>query len=355
MSAIFFGVGIAIVLITANFFALPADTNRSVLNLLAGCGLVAAAVQIYFPWNRVHRNLLVANTLGTTLLVAFLVANSGGAHSPFTSYYFMIAVFAALYYGRGLAIVVGLVVAGLSLLPLLGTAEPVAVTQLLLTAPIYFSIAITGQFMATELTRQRHEHAVLTNELIRASESHALALESARTDALTSLRNRAALGEELQSLVVQYQSTQRPFSLLFLDIDHFKQLNDRHGHACGDDVLRQVALLIKNHSRSSDIAARYGGEEFVILLPGASEDTALRLGERLRSAVEQHRFWTPQTANRLAITISIGVAACPRDGINADDLLNHADASMYAAKRGGRNQVRWLRGISSVAKSRESA
>jgi len=155
--------------------------------------------------------------------------------------------------------------------------------------------------------------------------------------------NRNGLEDRIDQLLGDHHHSAAPFSLAFLDIDHFNDLNDRYGQACGDDVLRQIALLMQNQSRSSDIIARYGGDEFVILLPQATADVALRLGERLRLAVEHYRFWTPQTSTRLAITISLGIAGCPEDGTDTAILLQHADASLQLAKRAGRNQVRWLR------------
>jgi diguanylate cyclase (GGDEF)-like protein len=196
--------------------------------------------------------------------------------------------------------------------------------------------------MAQELARQQAQRASLATQLEQASESHALAVEAARTDPLTQLRNRAALAADMAQLIGQNGGAARSFSLLFLDIDHFKEINDRHGHSCGDDVLRQVATLLRTHLRQSDIASRYGGDEFVVLLPGASAETAMRLAERLRSTVEQHRFWSPESTTRLAVTVSVGAAAFPEDGATMDDLILHADASMYTAKRAGRNQTRWL-------------
>jgi two-component system cell cycle response regulator len=253
----------------------------------------------------------------------------------------MITVFAALYYERTLAVTIGVIIAVVSLAPIFTTPPTGDGAHLLIEAPIHLGLAYIGQLMVGELIRHRRAHAELADELARASESQAIVIEAARTDPLTKLRNRSALNDEMQRLVEQHHTLGVPFSMLFLDIDHFKQINDRCGHICGDDILRQVAMLIRTQCRSTDVTARYGGEEFVMLLPGASGEVALKLGERVRAAVEQHRFWTPRSTTRLAITVSVGIAACPVNGTTADELLAHADAGMYSAKRAGRNQVRW--------------
>jgi two-component system cell cycle response regulator len=130
-----------------------------------------------------------------------------------------------------------------------------------------------------------------------------------------------------------------------IDVDHFTSVNDRYGHAAGDEVLRQLARCIGSEVRGSDIAARYGGEELVILLPGTGLPAGFLLAERIRAAVAAEPFELAGAATRLAVTVSIGVAehAATADGadlkVAAERLLALADLALYEAKAGGRNAV----------------
>lgn len=152
-------------------------------------------------------------------------------------------------------------------------------------------------------------------------------------DFLTGVGNRRALDGKLEA----YASERRPHlesSLLLLDLDHFKQVNDRHGHAVGDKVLIRLCELMRNHTRSSDQIFRYGGEEFAIIATGAGLSAASRLADGLRAAVAEEPF-----IDGHPITVSIGVAAMDKSGAPADWLMR-ADKMLYAAKLAGRNAVR---------------
>lgn len=159
-----------------------------------------------------------------------------------------------------------------------------------------------------------------------------LHLEAGR-DFLTGVGNRRALDSKLAA----YAAERRPMPeacLLLLDLDHFKQVNDRHGHAAGDQVLRRLCDVLRHHTRATDELFRYGGEEFAIIANGAGLRAAGKLAETLRSAVSAAPLLDGQT-----ITASIGVAPMPRGG-TATAWLEQADRMLYAAKEGGRNAVR---------------
>ncbi|WP_029214839.1 bifunctional diguanylate cyclase/phosphohydrolase [Kallotenue papyrolyticum] len=158
----------------------------------------------------------------------------------------------------------------------------------------------------------------------------------ATVDPLTGLANHRAIVWQLDSELERARRWQQPFALLFLDLDHFKALNDSGGHALGDDTLREFGAVARASLRSFDVLGRWGGEEFVALLPQTGLDDALRLAEGLRAAVAAHRF----TEAGIHLTCSIGLALYPDDGLERDTLLERADRAMYAAKRLGRNQVR---------------
>ena len=158
----------------------------------------------------------------------------------------------------------------------------------------------------------------------------------AATDALTGQGNRRALDELLTEQVTIAGKTGQVFSVLMLDIDFFKNINDTYGHIIGDDALRAFAQRVREHLRQGDVCARFGGEEFVVVLPRTTLQTALEVAERLRMGVEKSPLLTTPL---VAVTVSIGAAALIPNQ-TAQDLLNASDAAVYAAKRGGRNQVR---------------
>ncbi|MDQ0469022.1 GGDEF domain-containing protein [Labrys wisconsinensis] len=159
------------------------------------------------------------------------------------------------------------------------------------------------------------------------------------TDPLTSLSNRKAFDATLAGCIATARATGEPLSLLITDIDHFKRFNDNFGHLTGDQVLRLVALAVKQGIKGCDLAARYGGEEFAVILPGASLHAAVTAAEQIRRTVMSKELVKRSTGETLGrITISIGVATFqPTD--SSASLIDRADACLYAAKRGGRNRV----------------
>lgn len=158
-----------------------------------------------------------------------------------------------------------------------------------------------------------------------------------QTDGLTGLYRRGDFDERLAREVTRAQTFKTTFGLMLLDIDHFKQLNDRYGHQFGDQVLRRVGELLGASVYDTDFVARYGGEEFVVVLPRAEPAGALRKAEAIRQALEAERF--PRGFETVRVTVSIGVAHFPRDAQSGEELLGRADAAMYAAKSQGRNRV----------------
>ncbi len=163
-------------------------------------------------------------------------------------------------------------------------------------------------------------------------------LESIATiDSLTGVLNRRGLEDAALKMQDICKRINLSMAVLLIDIDHFKKVNDQHGHLCGDDVLRHLAKEIANILRSSDVLGRYGGEEFCAFLPNTTESDALGLAERIRAGVEA----SPLKLNHGAIkaTVSIGVADSVRAGYDFKGLVATADSAMYGAKNGGRNRV----------------
>ncbi len=157
------------------------------------------------------------------------------------------------------------------------------------------------------------------------------------TDGLTGLYNRTHLMQTLANEVARARRHTHPFSILMIDIDHFKIYNDSFGHLAGDAVLRKLASIFTKSIRSVEYAARYGGEEFLIMLPETETDGALEAAERIRIRVAQQTF--DGGNERGGITVSIGVAGFPEHGTIPESIIASADAAMYQAKRDGRNRV----------------
>jgi len=158
-------------------------------------------------------------------------------------------------------------------------------------------------------------------------------------DRMTGLFNRGHFDERLAAELSRASRLRQPLSVVMLDVDRFKEFNDRYGHAAGDVGLRAVAERIRLMTRRSDVVARYGGEEFVLLLPDTRAETALDKLEEIRLEVEVLRIGLPRDQGRASLTISAGVATFPEDGESAEELIDEADARLFRAKALGRNRV----------------
>ncbi|THC44488.1 diguanylate cyclase [Massilia sp. Mn16-1_5] len=200
-----------------------------------------------------------------------------------------------------------------------------------ITLTAYYTRAISQRLL--EGIRLQHANGSLATQLRTALQKVEL---DAATDALTGQWNRRALDEVLKQQLERHVSSDIPFSILMLDIDFFKKINDEFGHMVGDDVLRAFAQRLREFLRSADFCARFGGEEFVVVLPETSLATALEVGERIRKGIAQSPLLSKP---RVQATVSIGVATMEK-GQSIHALFAAADAAVYLAKNEGRNQVR---------------
>lgn len=196
--------------------------------------------------------------------------------------------------------------------------------------------------LALEQINQTLEQQVAhrTADLEKANE----ALQAlSRVDALTQVANRRAADEKLNILFSLMQRGEKPYAVLLLDIDHFKQVNDSYGHAIGDNVIQRVATVLQSKLRETDMLARYGGEEFIILLPATDQAGAKTLAEKLCNSIAAD---TIPVVGR--VTISVGVALANAQHNNPEQAVRFADEAMYQAKRAGRNQVCHYDGYNSM-------
>ncbi len=186
--------------------------------------------------------------------------------------------------------------------------------------------------VTTQIRKRRYQDRLRSN----VQES----MDMAIIDPLTKLNNRRFLNTRLQALLGQEWGPGVAISLMVVDLDHFKAINDTYGHDAGDEVLKECAARLRKMVRSLDILARFGGEEFVAALPETDAFVAHRVAERLRSAIESVPFPIDGGKRALRVTASIGVASSLADTANAETLFKNADTALYEAKRGGRNCVR---------------
>ncbi|MBI5558123.1 MAG: diguanylate cyclase [Deltaproteobacteria bacterium] len=193
--------------------------------------------------------------------------------------------------------------------------------------------------MGEEIARQQDELVQANDELVKANQE---LQKLSNTDALTRLYNRRFL---LETLDKEYRRAMRyvhELSVLLIDADHFKQVNDQHGHLCGDMVLKSIADTLGKSVRNTDIVARYGGEEMVVLLPETDRKRAVHIAEKLRKEIESSEI--PCDGKHISITVSIGVATYPENNVSDPMLLvEAADLAMYEAKKTGRNKVCYRR------------
>ena len=207
-------------------------------------------------------------------------------------------------------------------------------------------LLVGGEVIGAVLARRDHALSETETETMRASvvqaapllanlRNLALAELRAGTDALTGLPNQRASHETIQRMTAQSDRTRRPLSILLLDLDHFKQVNDVFGHGEGDNVLAAVGVALRSTIREGDFCGRFGGEEFVVVLPDTDLASAGIVAEKIRLAVEKIRV----PSVRREITVSIGIAAVPDHGTDSGAVTRIADRALYSAKANGRNRV----------------
>jgi diguanylate cyclase (GGDEF)-like protein len=254
--------------------------------------------------------------LSSELAIAVSVALTGGPRSPAVAWLVLpVVTLAARFNVRG-------VIAGSSVAAALILASSLGVDPAKVIASpqqVVFPLALLGAV------------ALLSLALMRSDLQHRSA---SVIDPLTSMLNRNALGIRVDELRHQAQMVQQPIGLIVADLDHFKAVNDTHGHAVGDVVLRDVAYSLRKRLRAFDLSYRLGGEEFLVLLPGADAPQAALLAEELRETILAARH------GGLPVTMSFGVSASQPSSFDYEHVFEAADQALYAAKAAGRNCVR---------------
>jgi diguanylate cyclase (GGDEF)-like protein/PAS domain S-box-containing protein len=205
-----------------------------------------------------------------------------------------------------------------------------------------------------EVPADERRYSLIVRDISDRREASEALRRAMTCDELTGLENRRSFFEALELELVRWRRLPRPLSLLMVDADHFKQINDQHGHAAGDAVLRHLAACLSATCRGMDVVARLGGEEFAVLLPGTTPEDANTVALRLCANLRQRAAQVEGAA--ITCTVSVGVAAMDADVSDAHALLHRADLAMYAAKAAGRNRVEcWRPALSKLVQAAPSS
>ncbi|WP_029417926.1 PleD family two-component system response regulator [Brevundimonas bacteroides] len=224
-------------------------------------------------------------------------------------------------------------------LPILAVVDPADRPRLVKALDLGVTDLLTKPVDAEELAARARTQVRRKRYTDFLREKLDYSLEMAVTDALTGLHNRRYMAGQLQGFVSRSALSGEPVSVLVLDIDHFKAVNDGFGHDAGDEVLREFAVRLATNVRAVDLPCRLGGEEFVVVMPGTDMEDARRIAERIRRDVGSTPFRVMGGRELLTVTISIGVAACTGAGDTPEALLKRADEGVYEAKAAGRDRV----------------
>lgn len=189
----------------------------------------------------------------------------------------------------------------------------------------------SNQRLEDDLVCTRYQMKVQAQELDRTR-------REARIDALSGVANRKAFDEALQFHLSAFKRQREPFTLILADVDHFKWINDTHGHQAGDRVVTHIGNVLRECMRPNDHVARYGGDEFALLLAGVEGGVAVKVAEHIRTHVERRNIEVGRTAEKVAVTFSMGLSSI-RVGDTAEAILARADEALYKSKQSGRNQL----------------
>lgn len=223
-------------------------------------------------------------------------------------------------------------------LEVLESMEPCLLVPLKAKGVVNGLILLGEQIIDEEFSSYEKDYLLNIAILASIAISNAFLFEMTTTDMMTKLRMKHYFYTVLLDRMEESAFTEKPLSVIMCDIDHFKIFNDTYGHSCGDEVLKSVAKLIQNQTRSVDVAARYGGEEFCMLLPDTNAAAAEIIAERIRKGIEGMTI--EYEGQRMSVTLSLGVAQYDPDrDLTGKSVIDRADKAMYLSKQSGRNKV----------------
>ena len=302
---------------------LPHSPKADVGGFWAMAGGTALAGLALFRYSRrlslrSYECWMLLGTVTITLSIYFNGERHGGPSADNQVLYLWIALYCAYFFSkRAMAVQLCAIAALYAGVLLVIDPGPVALTRWLITVGLVAAAA-----------------GIVHTLKLRTDDLLARLSDAARTDSLTGLLNRQAFDDQLQAALARGRRTGRPTALIIADIDYFKAINDRSGHAAGDAALRLVAETARRTARSSDSVARIGGDEFAVILPDTDAEGAFLFAERLRESI----FMSEEMGDSV-LTMSLGIAESVSDGLVPDILSRSADEALYEAKELGRNQT----------------
>lgn len=310
------------------YFALPSSVITDTWGLILAM-IVYASFVLSFRYSKLFTEethwKLAIETWGMFLFITWAVYNSGGIESPLFNLYVLVIIVSALTLGKIITVLEVLLIAAVyfylgrvsnleSIFSLVELGE-----MIILFVPVLL-VGYVTTLLAADIQYAREELILLSD-----------------TDEMTGLKNRRAFKNELSNEIKKGARYKRPFSLMMLDADNLKQVNDQYGHGIGDKLIVTLAQTIQESLRSTDVLARYGGDEFIVMLPETSAGRTIEVAERIRLAVENTSF--SADGDRISSTLSIGISCYPDDSGDSEDIINRADQALYESKRKGRNTV----------------
>lgn len=317
-----------LVILVILYVKLPGDFVQNENALITGLILqVGCIVFFHYIWpssSRVRWALLV-ETLIMTAFITFVLWHTGKTQSPLLSLYFLVIIFTAIALDTGFTILKVALISGCCAFLASGQA-PLA--DFSLSANMGFIMLLLSfwlvAYLATMLTRQTD----LSKQQIR---------HLSEIDYLTGLYNMRSFVALAKKELKRAERQGYPFSIMMLDADNLKPVNDTYGHESGSNMIKHLAKDIRSNLRTSDIAARFGGDEFVVLLTEADAESAVIAAERIRKTIETSPLNVP--GGTVTVTVSVGIAAFPGHGATVQELVNRADNAMYASKKTGKNKT----------------
>lgn len=305
---------------------------------------IASLSIVYFMWlskrqykirNDIAKPRDNIETILLMLICTVIIIATGKENSPYKFLYIFIIIISSIQFGRNYAIYVSIIcsmlIYGVDIISIYFGSGFGEVGKELLTGYFQIDIVIVSAFLVTSWILGMYVN-------IEKEHSHELQI-LANVDELTGLYNHRYFQESLENIMELADENKTSVSLLFMDIDYFKNYNDINGHQAGDLLLKQIGNILKSSIRENDVVARYGGEEFAVILPDTNEEDAVKVGERIRVSIEQTYFYGQESQPNHNMTISIGVSSYPLRANNKHQFINTADDALYRAKSLNKNRV----------------
>ncbi|HUV22231.1 MAG TPA: GGDEF domain-containing protein [Gammaproteobacteria bacterium] len=310
------------------YFVLPSTAIIDPWSMLVAMAIYAAFV-ISFRYSKLFTRetqwKLAVETWAIIIFISWCVYQTGGIDSPLINLYLLVIIFSALTLGKLVTLLEFILISAAYFYLAQSSVDEggysiLDFSEMIMTFVPYLLVAYLTSLLAADLKNAREGLEQLSD-----------------TDELTGLKNRRAFNSALQAEAKKAARYNRVFSVLMLDADNLKPVNDRFGHAAGDKLLISIAQVVQESLRETDILARYGGDEFVVMLTETTEDRAFEVAERIRAAVENTSF--SSSGERVSSTVSIGISSVTDNPEEWGDIIARADSKLYESKRKGKNSI----------------